>query len=46
MAVINIYIGSKKDFDAAGAKYGQTLIDDVKNFTNAMPVIQNDEVVE
>ena len=46
VAVINIYIGSQKDFDAAAAKYTQTLIDDVKNFTNGMPVIQNDEVVE
>jgi len=46
VAVINIYIGSQKVFDAAAAKYTQTLIDDVKNFTNGMPVIQNDEVVE
>jgi uncharacterized protein (TIGR02118 family) len=46
VAVINIYIGSQKDFDAAAAKYTQTLIDDVKNFTNGMPVIQNDELVE
>jgi len=46
VAVINIYIGSQKVFDAAAAKYTQTLIDDVKNFTNCMPVIQNDEVVE
>lgn len=46
VAVINIYIGSQKEFDAAAAKYTQTLIDDVKNFTNGMPVIQTDEVVE
>jgi len=46
VAVINIYIGSQKVFDAAAAKYTQTLIDDVKNFTNGMPTIQVDEVVE
>lgn len=46
VAVINIYIGSQKVFDAAAAKYTQTLIDDVKNFTNGVPVIQVDEVVE
>jgi uncharacterized protein (TIGR02118 family) len=46
IAVINIWIGSQRVFDEAGAKHGQTLIDDVKNFTNTMPTIQIDEIVE
>jgi len=46
VAVVNIYIGSQKIFDAASAKYTQTLIDDVKNFTNGMPTIQYDEIVD
>jgi len=45
VAIINIWIGSQKTFDEAGAKHGATLIDDVKNFTNTMPTIQIDEIV-
>jgi uncharacterized protein (TIGR02118 family) len=46
VAIINIWVGSQKTFDEAGAKHGATLIDDVKNFTNSMPTIQIDEIVE
>lgn len=46
VAIINIWIGSQKVFDEAGAKHGATLIDDVKNFTNSMPTIQIDEIVD
>ena len=33
-------------FDRAGAEHGATLIADVPNFTNTMPTIQIDEIVE
>jgi uncharacterized protein (TIGR02118 family) len=46
IAVISITIGSQKLFDEAAAKYSQRLVDDMKNFTNGVPVIQTDEVVE
>ena len=46
IAVINIWIGSQKAFDAAAAKHAATLIADVPNFTNAKPIIQIDEVVD
>jgi uncharacterized protein (TIGR02118 family) len=46
VAIINIWIGSQEAFDAAGAKHGATLVADVKNFTNIMPTIQIDEIVE
>lgn len=46
VAIINIWIADQAAFDAAGAKHGATLIADVPNFTNAMPTIQIDEVVE
>jgi uncharacterized protein (TIGR02118 family) len=45
VAIINIWIGSQKTFDEAAVKHGQTLIDDVKNFTNTLPTIQIDEIV-
>jgi len=32
--------------DVAGARHGATLIADVPNFTNTMPTIQIDEIVE
>lgn len=46
LAVISIWVGSQEVFDAAQAKHASELIADVKNFTNAMPVIQIDDVVE
>lgn len=46
IAIINIWIGSQQVFDEAGAKHGATLVADVKNFTNAMPTIQIDEIVD
>jgi uncharacterized protein (TIGR02118 family) len=46
IAVINIWIADQGAFDAAGAKHGATLIADVPNFTNIMPIIQIDEIVE
>jgi uncharacterized protein (TIGR02118 family) len=46
VAVINIWIGSQKVFDAAAAKHAATLIADVPNFTNGKPVIQIDEIVD
>ncbi|HZF16776.1 MAG TPA: EthD family reductase [Steroidobacteraceae bacterium] len=45
IAVINIWVGSDKLFDDAGAKHAQELIDDVPNFTNMRPVILNGEIV-
>jgi uncharacterized protein (TIGR02118 family) len=45
IAIINIWIGSQAVFDAAGVKHGATLVADVKNFTNTMPIIQIDEIV-
>jgi uncharacterized protein (TIGR02118 family) len=45
IAIINIWIGSQDVFDAAGVKHGATLVADVKNFTNTMPMIQIDEIV-
>ena len=46
IAVISIWIGSQEVFDAAQAQHAPELIADVKNFTNTMPAIQIDEVVE
>ena len=46
VAIINIWIADQAAFDAAGAKHGATLIADVPNFTNTMPTIQIDEIVE
>jgi uncharacterized protein (TIGR02118 family) len=46
IAVISIWIGSQEVFDAAQAKHAPELIADVPNFTNTMPSIQIDEVVE
>ena len=46
IAVINIWIADQDAFDAAGAQHEATLIADVPNFTNTMPVIQIDEIVE
>jgi uncharacterized protein (TIGR02118 family) len=46
VAVINIWIGSQKAFDAAAAKHAAELIADVPNFTNGKPVIQIDEIVD
>lgn len=45
VAIINIWIADQAAFDSAGAKHGATLIADVPNFTNTMPVIQIDEIV-
>jgi uncharacterized protein (TIGR02118 family) len=46
IAIINIWIADQEAFDRAGAKHGPTLIADVPNFTNTMPTIQIDEIVE
>ena len=46
VAMINIWIADQAAFDGAGAKHGATLIADVPNFTNTMPIIQIDEIVE
>ena len=46
VAVINIWIEDQAAFDSAGARHGATLIADVPNFTNTMPTIQIDEIVE
>jgi uncharacterized protein (TIGR02118 family) len=46
VAIINIWIADQAAFDAAGAKHGAALIADVPNFTNTMPTIQIDEIVE
>jgi uncharacterized protein (TIGR02118 family) len=46
VAVINIWIADQEAFDGAGARHGATLIADVPNFTNTMPTIQIDEIVE
>ena len=46
VAVINIWIADQEAFDRAGAKHGAALIADVPNFTNTMPTIQIDEIVD
>jgi uncharacterized protein (TIGR02118 family) len=46
VATVNIWIADQEAFDAAGAKHGPALIADVPNFTNVMPTIQIDEIVE
>ena len=46
VAVINIWIADQAAFDRAGEQHGPTLIADVPNFTNTMPTIQIDEIVE
>jgi len=46
IAIINIWIANQQAFDAAGAKHGAALIADVPNFTNTMPTIQIDEIIE
>jgi uncharacterized protein (TIGR02118 family) len=43
-AAINIWINDLTAFQANNEKHGQTLIDDVKNFTNTLPTIQFDKV--
>lgn len=44
VAVVNFWVNDLTAFEAAGAKHSQTLIDDVPNFTNTQPIIQNDDV--
>ena len=44
VAVVNIYIADQKAFEEAGAKHGQTLRDDVPNFSSVMPTFQTDEI--
>jgi uncharacterized protein (TIGR02118 family) len=46
IAVINIWIADQEAFDKAGERHGATLIADVPNFTNTMPTIQIDEIME
>jgi uncharacterized protein (TIGR02118 family) len=43
-AAVNFWVNDLAAFEAAGAKHSQTLINDVPNFTNTQPIIQNDEV--
>jgi uncharacterized protein (TIGR02118 family) len=37
IGTVNIYINDQKAFDAAGKQHGQTLRDDVPNFSSVMP---------
>jgi len=46
IAIINIWIANQQAFDASRAKHGAALIADVPNFTNTMPTIQIDEIIE
>ena len=43
-AVVNFWVNDLAAFEAAGAKHSQMLMNDVPNFSNAQPIIQNDEV--
>jgi uncharacterized protein (TIGR02118 family) len=43
-AAVNIWISDLDAFNANNQKHGQTLRDDVHNFTNAQPTIQYDKV--
>lgn len=42
---INIYIRDQAAFDAAGAEHGQTLVEDVPNFSSVMPIAFQTTVV-
>jgi uncharacterized protein (TIGR02118 family) len=44
LATISIWIADMDAFAAAAELHTQTLIDDVRNFTNALPVIQSEEL--
>lgn len=44
VATVTIWIADTNAFAEAGAQHTQELVDDVKNFTNVMPMIQTDEV--
>ncbi|MCP5146435.1 MAG: EthD family reductase [Gammaproteobacteria bacterium] len=44
LTAVNIWISDMEAFAAAGQQHNQTLIDDIKNFTNAQATIQNDDV--
>lgn len=44
VATVSIWIADMDAFAAAAKLHTQTLIDDVPNFTNAMPVIQDEEL--
>ena len=46
VATVNFWIGSQDVFYAAQAKHTAELIADVPNFTNVLPTIQIDEVVD
>jgi len=43
-AAVNIWFDDLDVFNANNAKYGQSLIDDIPNFTNVQPEIQYDKV--
>jgi uncharacterized protein (TIGR02118 family) len=43
-AAVNIWIANMAAFDAANAKNGKTLVDDVPHFTNSQPTIQYDKI--
>jgi uncharacterized protein (TIGR02118 family) len=44
VAAVNIWVNDNAAFDAGNAQHGQTMVDDIKNFTSTNAVIQNDEV--
>jgi uncharacterized protein (TIGR02118 family) len=44
VAAVNIWVADLPAFEALGAQHSQTLIADVPNFTNSMPIIQNEEI--
>lgn len=44
VATISIWIADMDAFAAAGEMHTQTLIDDVANFTNTLPIIQAEEL--
>jgi uncharacterized protein (TIGR02118 family) len=46
VATVNIWIADQEAFAKNGEQHGQTLIDDVPNFSSVMPVVQADEIYE
>lgn len=46
VATITIWIADLEAFAKSGEQHSQTLIDDVPNFTDVMPLVQADEIVD
>ena len=46
VAIHTMWIADQAAYDSAGAKHGPPPIADVPNFTNTMPTIQIDEIVQ